>query len=186
MLVYIVAVYVPFTIALMRGAQDVWCISLSRIAWQRGEPVWMVLFGLLTLPFTLYLVIYYARVDRRRVKNVLVALLLFGGAALFVGMFVPDRGASLFTRLHFVVEVYSTIIVMLAVTGMVLLYCVTGDSRQRRQRSLLGAGYGIFALAAGGVYLIRGTSAMLEAGLSLGAMIALSLINRWISAALPV
>jgi len=178
---YLVVIYVPFVITLMLSGQNVWRLSLSRIAWQHGGLYWMVLFGVLTLPFMLYLILFYLRVDRSRTKSILVTVLLLGGAALFIGMLLPERTNDLVGRIHFYLEDISTVVVMLAVTGMVAQYCLSGsvcqNARQRVRRILLGIGYGLFAVTAAAIFLIRGTSAMYEMGLSLGAMITLTLIN---------
>ena len=181
MAAYIVVAYVPFVIALILSGQDIWRVSLSRIAWQRGGLVWMILFGLLTLPFMLYLVLYYLRTQRRRIKTVLVTILLIAGAVLFVGMFLPDRNSDLLAHLHFYFEDNASLVVMLAITGMVVHYCIAGSSDQKVQRTALGIGYGLFAVAACSVYVMRVTCAAFEVGLSLGAMVALALIDRWIS-----
>ncbi|MCL2882520.1 MAG: hypothetical protein FWF45_06520 [Coriobacteriia bacterium] len=181
MAAYIIVVYVPFAVALMLSGQNVGQVSLSRIAWQHGGMTWMILFGLLTLPFMLYLVYYYVRADRRRAKTILVTILLVAGVILFMGMFLPDRGSDLLAHLHFYFEDNASLVVMLAITGMVAHYCATGGSDQRTQRISLGVGYGLFAAAACSVYLMRVTCAAFEVGLSLGAMVTLCLINRWIS-----
>ena len=181
MVAYIVVVYVPFVVALMLSGQSVWRLSLSRIAWQHGGLQWMVLFGVLTLPFMAYLVFFYWRVGQRsRAKNALVTVLLVGGAALFIGMLLPERTNDLVGRVHFYLEDISTVVVMLAVTGMVARFCVaSGPGQRRARRVLFGAGYGLFAVAALAVFLFRGTSAMYEMALSLAAMVTLTLLNHW-------
>jgi len=179
MLGYLIVVYLPFTIALILSGQDVWHVSLSRIAYQRGAPQWLVLFGVLTLPFMLYLVLFYARIDRRRAKSILVAILLFAGAVLFAGMFLPDHGWNLLAELHLYIEDSASVVAMLAITGMVAHYCITGCLQQRTRRILLGVCFGLFAVAAAAWFLIHGTSALYEMVLSWGAMAPLYLINRW-------
>ncbi|MCL2153618.1 MAG: hypothetical protein FWH57_11815, partial [Oscillospiraceae bacterium] len=84
MMLYIVAVYIPFIIILLASPYNVFVTSLSKIAWRYDGLPLIILYGTLTIPFLLYEIHFYLKYNKRD-KDALIRPLLAGCFILGVG-----------------------------------------------------------------------------------------------------
>jgi len=176
MLFYVICVYAPFMVALAKSGQDVWHTSLSSIGWQYGGLRWFVWFGVLTMPFVFFQTTFYARYNRRDEK-LLIRPLLGGMAVMVAGMFFPDPPSGPSYVMHNVLDDAGSTIVMLAVTGIVVRYCITSS----HGAVALVVGYGTSVVVMVWTIITRGPVAMIEVFIAMCVMVVLYLTCKWTS-----
>jgi len=152
MALYIVLVYVPFALVMALSGYDVARTSLSALAWQHGGKVFIILYGTLTIPFLLFEIGFYLRFNRKR-RDALLGPLIVGCVLLGVGMVFPFTGVDMSSHVHTWFILTGTVIVILAITGILIVAVVW-------------------------VFFIAGSVALLEIDASLIFMVVLYLVNR--------
>ncbi|MCL2782755.1 MAG: hypothetical protein FWD80_02090 [Propionibacteriaceae bacterium] len=179
MLVYIIFIYAPFTVALLNSGHDVWRDSLSGIGWQHGGLRWFFGYGILALPFVTWQGLFNAKFnpDNRRL---IVHPLIAGCVIIGVGMFFPDPGYGPSQWTHCAFDDTGSTIAMLAVTATVVQYCRSPKWAKRR-RVGLGLTYGACIPVVVWVIITQGPVAAFEVLLTLGSMLALYFVNKWTS-----
>jgi len=173
MLFYIICVYAPFMVALSKSGQNVWHTSLSSIGWQFGGLRWFVWFGVLTMPFVFFQTRFYARFNQRDEK-LLIRPLLGGMAIMVAGMLFPDPPSGPSYVMHNILDDAGSTIVMLAVTGIVVRYVVSGG----HGGVALASGYGVCVVVMIATIITRGPVAMIEVFIAICVMVVLYVTGR--------
>jgi len=176
MALYIVFVYVPFALAMALSGYDVARTSLSAIAWQHGGKVFIILYGTLTIPFLLFQIGFYLKFNRKR-RDALLIPLIAGCVLLGVGIVFPFTGVDISSHLHTLFIIIGTVIVILAVTGIIIRY-VKRLKEEAHNYTVIAILYGILIIAVASVFFIAGSVALLEIDASLIFMVVLYLVNR--------
>ena len=176
MALYIVFVYVPFALIMALSGYDVVRTSLSAIAWQHGGKVFIILYGTLTIPFLLFQIGFYLRFNRKR-RDALLVPLIAGCVLLGVGIVFPFTGVDMSSHLHTWFIMAGTVIVILAITGVLIRY-VKRLKEESRSYTVVAILYGILIVAVASVFFIAGSVALLEIDASLIFMVVLYLVNR--------
>lgn len=176
MAAYIALVYVPFTVYVLTSDYDVVRVSISAIAWQRGNLPMIILYATLTLPFLLWQIAFFLSFNTLA-KKALIGPLLVGCLALGTGIVFPSPPTGLASALHRTFSQIGAIMIIIAVTIVVVrLFANTRQARPGLTLSLAIV-YGIATLSIAGLFIVIGSPAALEVGSSLFYMVCLFVVN---------
>ena len=153
---YFFIVYTPFFI-FMLWRHDVAATSLSAIGWITGGLHYLATYILLTVPYCLYLVLFFNRHfagNRKWIKLVSIISCAF----IAIGSFIPlreSRPLLLFT--HTFVSVASTVVFMLTIMAALVLHALT-----KKHKAVILSLYGLYAAALLTAFYILLTAALFQ------------------------
>ena len=175
-LLYIAVIYIPFMILVIASPYNVLNTSLSSIAWRHDGLAYIILYGVLTIPFLWYEISFYLKNDKRR-KNALVWPLMAGCLLLGVGIIFPCRGGDFSTQLHCLFSQAGAVVLILAITGIIIRFCKNVIQNKKSIIVKISVFYGALIAFIGISFIGIGAIAIVEVGSSFIYMIILFSIN---------
>ena len=177
MILYVIAVYIPFIIGVITSPYNVLNTSLSKIAWTYDGLTWITLYGILTIPFLVYEIYFYLKFNKEK-KDALVGPLLVGCLILGLGIVFPCRGSNFIIKMHCILSQGGAYLIILAITFIIIRYCKKLKADQKSSRTKIAILYGTIFVAIGTLYLLTGTPAILEVGSTFSFLVILYIVNR--------
>jgi len=175
MMLYMLAIYVPLIIRITTSPYDITRTSLSSIAWNYHDFPLLILYGILTLPFLLYEICFYMKYNKK--KDWLLIPLLVGWILLCLGIIFPYNG-ELFIALHCDFSQVGSIILILAISVTVWRYCQKLRKCHKGRSTIITVFYGILLAATAALFILTGTSALLEVSSTFIYMVIFLLVNK--------
>lgn len=174
MLFYILAVYIPFFIVLSIN-YDITIISLSKIGWRAGGPIFLILFAVLTIPFMLYEVFFFIEYFGK--KNKFLAIFsIVGVIFLIMGMSSPFRitDPPIFHVFHNVFSMIGSICFF----SVANIAVIQNSLANKHRKVLIFILLGILNISMFIMYLQISSVSLFEMLAALSCLVAMYLVNR--------
>ena len=173
MLIFIVAVYLPFFIYLM-FRYDTVNTTLSRIGWRHDGLKFLLIYIFLTVPSLIYQIFLFLNLSGKK-STLLKSLILAGALLIGIGALFPVRETSPAYSyfLHSILCQIGGVLSISAVTYMIILYCKENKDKVKNVTILFGELFIIVVVTFG----LLETAALFEVGSSFLFLVAMFVIN---------
>lgn len=173
MLIFIVAVYLPFFICLMFN-YDTFHTTLSGVGWRQGGLEFLLVYIFLTVPSLIYQIFLFLNLSDKKSK-LLKSLILAGSLLIGIGALFPVRENSpaYSYMMHSILCQIGGVLSILSVTYMIILYCKGNKDKVKNVTILYGELFIIVVVT----FCLLETAAFFEVGSSLLFLIAMFVIN---------